>query len=193
MSLEDLTTDQLLARARQLEAGANTLAALSANPETREGLQRLLKKANPKLSIPEIDAKDAVLGEVKTLSASLEKLQNQILERDVRDRIERQRADVKGRYKLSDEDLTEVEKLMIDKDNPIPTYDAAARVFRASRTSATPTPAQFNPPTFQMPESDVWGSGIGNPSKLNRIAIEEAYKAFGEISSGKVAGMGPAA
>lgn len=192
-SLEDLTTDQLLARAKQLESSATTLAALAANPETREGLQRLLKKANPNLSIPEIDAKDAVLGEVGKLTKSLEEMRNSMLERDVRDRIERERAAVRGKYHLNDADITEVEKLMIDKENPISSYDAAARVHLASRTSSTPSSISFSPPTYQMPEKDVWGPGIGNPAKLNRIALDAAYGAWNEIRSGQVAGMGGAA
>jgi hypothetical protein len=74
---------------------------------------------------------------------------------------------------------------MVDKDNPIPTYEGAALVFKASRTSAVPTPASFEAPVFTMPETDVWGPGIGNPAKLNKIALSEMYKAFGEITSGR--------
>ena len=96
------------------------------------------------------------------------------------------------RYGLTEEDMPKVEALITDKDNPIPTYDAAARVYKASVQSATPTPAHFVPPTFQMPENDVWGKGIGNPAKLNQVAMEESYKAFNEIMQGKVAGLGGA-
>jgi hypothetical protein len=65
-------------------------------------------------------------------------------------------------------------------------------VYLASRVSATPTPASFQPPTYQMPEKDVWAKGIGSPANLNRIAMDEAYKAYGEIFSGKVPGLGGA-
>jgi hypothetical protein len=43
-----------------------------------------------------------------------------------------------------------------------------------------------------MPEKEVWAGGIGSPAKLNKIAMDEAYNAMGEIMSGKVAGVGPA-
>jgi hypothetical protein len=192
MSLEDLTTDQLLARARELEGAETTLRALTSNPKTRETVQRALKTLNPNLVIPEIDAKDSVRAEIDTERQERIKLQNQIQERDIRERIEKQKADVKAKYRLNDEDMTGVEALMIDKENPIPTYDAAARVYLASRQSATPTPASFAPPTFSMPEKDVWGKGIGNKAALDRIAMGQAFEAWNEISSGKVPGLGGA-
>jgi hypothetical protein len=192
VSLEDLTTDQLLARAKELEGAETTLRALTSNPKTRETIQRALKTINPNLVIPEIDAKDSVRAEIDTERQERIKLQNQIQERDIRERIEKQKAHVKGQYRLTDEDMTGVEALMIDKENPIPTYDAAARVYLASRQSATPTPASFAPPTFSMPEKDVWGKGIGNKAALDRIAMGEAFNAWNEISSGKVPGLGGA-
>jgi hypothetical protein len=191
-SLEDLTTDQLLARARELEGSEATLRALTSNPKTRETVQRALKTLNPNLVIPEIDAKDSVRAEIDTERQERIKLQNQIQERDIRERIEKQKADVKSKYRLTDEDMTGVEALMIDKENPIPTYDAAARVYLASRQSATPTPASFAPPTFSMPEKDVWGKGIGNKAALDKIAMGQAFEAWNEISSGKVPGLGGA-
>lgn len=194
-SLEDLSVDQLLARARETEGAYLTFNALSQNPETRETLQRLLKKANPRLVIPEIDAKDAVLVQVQESNKRVEKLEQQILERDIRDRMERTRAGVKSKYRLTDEDMSGVEALMIQTESnpdPIPTYDAAARVYRASRESAVPTPATFQPPTYEMPEKEIWGKGIGNKAQLDRIAMNEAFAAWNEISAGKVAGLGTA-
>jgi hypothetical protein len=43
-----------------------------------------------------------------------------------------------------------------------------------------------------MPEKETWAGGIGNPARLNRIAMEEASKAMNEMFSGKVAGLGSA-
>ena len=57
-SLEDLTTDQLLARARELEQQDVIVKRLMSDPEAREVVQRQLKKIDPKISIPEIDASD---------------------------------------------------------------------------------------------------------------------------------------
>lgn len=191
-SLEDLTTDQLLARARELEGLDTLVKGLARNPETREMVQRAIKKANPNVSIPELDSNDKVLAAVATEREERLKLERSIQERDIRDRLEKQRAGIISRHKLTEADMVEVEKLMTREVDPIPTYEGAALVYKASRQSATPTPANFAPPTFTMPEQDVWGKGIGNKAALDKIAMNEAFSAWNEIASGKVAGLGPA-
>jgi len=191
-SLEDLTTDQLLAKARELEGLAGVANKLLANKETRPMIQRALKKLNPELVIPELDSQDATDARFKELLDSNKALETRMIERDVKDRISLQRSEIKSKYDLTDTDVGEVEKLMVLPENAGMSHDAAARVYKASRVSATPTPASFAPPTYDMPEKDVWGAGIGNPARLNKIAINEAFKAFGEITNGKVAGNGSA-
>jgi hypothetical protein len=192
-SLEDMTVEQLLAHAKSTESSHTLLQSLTQNPETREGIQRLLKKANPKLVIPEIDAADRVMGSVKELREDNEKLRREIQEKEIRRDIESRKAKVMSDYSLTEADMSGVEKLMLDAENPIPTYDAAARVYLASKQSATPTPAQWTAPTtYEMPEKDVWGPGIGNKAKLDRIAMNEAFKAASEVFSGKVPGLGGA-
>jgi hypothetical protein len=193
MSLEDLDAGQLLALAQDGERHAQLLAAISSNPKTREPFQRLLKQLNPNLVIPELDAVDkAHLSLVKPLEDKVEALTRTIQERDIRERLERMRSRTQTLYKLSDEDMSAVEALMVAKDDPIPSYDAAARVYLSSRTSATPTSSAFAPPAYQMPEAEVWKSGIGNPQMLNRIALDEAFKAWNELRQGKVPGLGAA-
>ena len=191
-SLEDLTVDQLLAKAREDAQPASFLRLLTSNPETREQVQRLLKKVKPDLAIPEIDAADRVLQAVATEREERLKLERQIREDAIRQRVEKDRATVVDKYHLTEADMVKVQELMLDKDNPIPTFDAAARVYLASRTPATPTPAVFSPPTFTMPEKDKWGPGIGNPVRLNKIAVDEMFAAYNEILGGKVAGLGGA-
>ena len=191
-SLEDLTTDQLLAHARNLESSHNLMQTLMKDPAAREMMQRGLKKLRPELSIPEIDAKDAIRAELDEERKERQALQKQITEDRVRARLESQRAAAKSTYKLTDADMAEVEKLMVDPENPIPTYDAAARVHAASKQTATPTAAALRSPQFEMPENDVWGKGVGNKAALDKIAVNEAYAALSDIRAGKVAGLGPA-
>lgn len=193
MSLEDLTPDELLAHAQRQEGSAQLLAALAGNPKTREALQRLIKTIDPKIPIPEIDTRDAVVdGIIKPLTTKMESLEKQLMERDARDRLSGFRGAIKQKYRLSDEEVTAVEALMTDAENPIPTHDAAARVYLASRSSTAPTPALLTPATYEMPEKDIWAPGIGNPVMLNRIAIQEATKAWNELQSGKIPGLGAA-
>lgn len=191
-SLEDLSTDQLLAHARALEGSDQLLRTLMKDPAARETIQRHLKKANPALAIPEIDAKDAVMVELTKERDARLALESQITQDKVRARLEKQRATVMSTYRLNEADMVEVEKLMTDAENPIPTYDAAARVHAASKRSAVPTVAALSSPTYEMPDSKVWGKGIGNKAALNRIALDEAFAAMNDIAAGRVAGMGPA-
>jgi hypothetical protein len=190
--LEDLTSDQLLARARATEGSHSLISALLNDPASREIVQRQLKRLQPSLVIPEIDTKDKFQVELEKEREARQKLEGEILQDKVRARLEGQRSAAKATYRLSDTDMTEVEKLMTDPENPIPTYDAASRVFNASKKTGEPTPSSFSPPVFSMPENDTWGKGIGNKSALDKIAMTEAYAAINDIRSGKVAGMGPA-
>lgn len=192
MSLEDLTTDQLLAHARSLESSHNLLSTLLKDPASREIVQRKLKQLQPELSIPELDARDAMAAELAKEREAREKLESEIRQDRVTARVEAQRAAAKAKYNLNEADMKEVEKLIVDPDNPIPTYEAAARVHAASKQTAAPTSAMLSNPTYQMPETETWGKGIGNKAMLDKIAVNEAYAAFADIRAGKVAGLGPA-
>jgi hypothetical protein len=187
-SLEDLSVDQLLQVAQRGLNSEQMLNGLYNDPATREDLLRLMKKKNPGLTIPEIDAKDDVLGRVETSNKRVADLENKLAERDIRDRVTAEKTRVKNFYQLSDADMGEVEKLMIDENEPIPSYAAAAKVFVASRTQAMPTSSSLSPPVFDMPDKNIWAGGIGNRAGLDKIALNEAYRALNEIKSGKVAG-----
>lgn len=184
-SLEDLTVDELLARARETERDSQLIRAISANPEARASLQRAIKTVAPQTSIPEIDTQDAIAKAIAPEREERLKLERKIQEDDIRRRLEKNRADIKAEFKLSDDDVLEVEKLMTREVDPIPSYRAAAQVYTAMRQSATPTPASFSVPTFQMPENEVWGKGIGNKAMLDKIAIAQANEALNELRQGK--------
>jgi hypothetical protein len=188
-SLEDYSVDELVAHARGLEAKAGFFDAINKNPETRESTLRMLKKVKPDLNIPEIDAKDAVMAAVGKQGETIEALERKLMEREARDNVRERRLAIRDKYRLSDEDVTRVEQLMVDEKEANLTHDMAARLYRAQQQSAPATPASFSPPSYQMPEKDIWGGAIGNPAKLNKIAMEQAYEAWGEIVGGKVAGL----
>ncbi len=191
-SLEDLTTDQLLAHARNLQGTHELMQTLLQDPSSREVVQRAAKKKNPTLVIPELDAKDAVMAELQKEREARLALEATISQDKIRARLEAQRSAAKAKYKLNEDDMKEVEKLMTDETDPIPTYEAAARVHAASKKTATPTSAALSAPTYEMPDKDVWAKGIGNKSMLDRIAVNEAFAAMNDIRNGKVAGLGPA-
>jgi hypothetical protein len=189
-TLEDCTVDELLAKAKQMEPAAELVGLMARNPELREQWQALVKKANPNLSIPEFDAKTALRGEIKTEREAREALERKLMEREARDNVKERRASIKAKFKLTDADVEKVEALILEHKDENWSHDTAATVYAASRESATPTPVHFNPPTFELPEKDIWGKGIGNKAALDKIAMNEAFSAWNEISSGKVAGLG---
>ena len=194
MSLEDLSIEQLRAlagKAQQMEPAFNLVNQLSKDPEARTMFQRYLKKKNPTLSIPEIDSEDRVMKALSDEKEAREKLEAKITEDRARERVEKERSDTITKYGLTEEDIKAIEKRMIRSDenpDPLPPrYDWAAQLYINSRTPSTPTPASYMPPTYSMPEGKTWGKGIGNAAELNRIAMDEAYRAFADIKGGKVA------
>jgi hypothetical protein len=201
-SLEDMTVDELLAHAKAMQPFANTFTSLTSNPETRETIQRAMKKINPKLSIPEIDAKDSVRDEIKAERDARLKLEERIQTDEIKRSIEARKAKATRDYGLTEADLIEVEKLMLDPENPIPTYDAAARVFKASKVSATPTPSTLIPPVYTLSEGkdDPFAKGMfgnapgggGAKARLDHAGMNAAFEAMNEIMGGKVPGLGSA-
>jgi hypothetical protein len=202
-SLEDLTVPELLERAKTLESEKATFQRVMQDPSVRETFQGALKKLNPNLSIPEFDAKQSFRDEIKTEREARVKLENKILEDGIRADLEKKRAKVIKDYDLTEADLLEVEKIMTREVDPIPNYNAAAQVFKASKISATPTPASWQPPsTYQLMEgkTDPWAAGLmdnaptggGTKAKLDRIMMKQAGEAMAEIMGGKVPGLGSA-
>lgn len=183
-SLEDLTTNELLEHAKKSDEGARLMNSLLSDPALRGDALRLLKKKNPAMAIPELDSTSALEKRLEDESTARQKLEADMRERDIRDRIKSERDRVIKTYDLTDADMAEVEKIMTDEKAPIPHYDAAVKVYRAQKVQATPTSHLLNPPMFEMPTKDVWGPGVGNKARLNKIGMEQAYAAWNEIHTG---------
>lgn len=192
-SLEDLSVDQLrelAGKAQHYEPSFNLVQQIARDPEARNMFQRYLKKKNPNLSIPEIDGEDRMRAALEEEKKAREALELKIQQEEIKNRLEAERKRVMEKYRLTDEDIKNVEKLMVRSDEnpePVPYYDSAARLYMQAREPSVPSPASYSPPLYSMPEKEVWGKGIGNPAELNRIAQREAYRALGEIKGGKVA------
>lgn len=186
MSLEDLTTEQLLAHARAGDERNRLFNSLLNSPDTREDALRLVKKANPTMPIPELDSTSKLEARLAEERKAREDLEKKVQEDQIRDRIDRERARCMKKYELTEAEISEIETtIMMDKEAPIPHYDAACKVYKASKVQATPTPAVMTRPKWEMPEKDVWKEGIGNRMRLNQIADEQAYVALNEIRAGR--------
>lgn len=187
MSLEDLTVDQLLAGYQQALPSHQLLQQLANHPETRTETLKLVKKIAPNLVIPELDAKADVEGQIEALKQQILERDNKQRERDAIDEIQSHRRAIKQQYGYADTDITEIEKLMVEEG--ITKHATAAKLYAASKQAAIPNSAEIAPPVFDMPNKDVWGGGINNPNKLNKIATEEAYRALHDIKAGRIAGV----
>jgi hypothetical protein len=141
---------------------------LSDNPETRSGFLSLVKKANPAANIPEIDLPAQFNTLLAGERAEREKIQKQLLERDVRDNIERQRG-VIMKQGIAESEVADVEKIMTEQG--IVNHETAAKYYLAQKRMATPTPPVGNmATTHQLPVIDskpfggnvrAWGKSEG--------------------------------
>lgn len=183
-SLENMTQDEILDAAAQAIPGARLYQTLMQNPKTREQVLRMQKDINPNLPIPEIDAADKVRTEISARDDRIAALEQDARTRDIRDRASAVRSAAMSKYGLTEAEMQGVEALMVSETDPIPTYDAAARVYLADQQLATPTHSSIEAAVYEMPEHDVWGAGIGNPQALARIAAKEAAAAMNDIRRG---------
>jgi hypothetical protein len=149
---------------------------------------RLVKKAEPSRIIPELDTQDAVDKRLEALAEKNAELERRLRANEIKDQIKSDRERVQTKYSLTDTDMIEVQKLMTDEKEPIPYWDRAAQYYVQLKRVAEPTPGTVEPPVFEMPDKDVWSGGVGNQAELNKIALKQAFEAFNEIRSGKVAG-----
>ena len=132
---------------------------LSENPKTRPGMLRLMKDADPSLSIPEVDIPANIGAAVKPHLDRIAKLEREGNERAIRDQITERRASLIKNKGLTEADIPEVEKLMIEKG--ISNHDTAADFLLSQRNSAQPTPSSFSQPAIPRPDMKAMGGNIG--------------------------------
>lgn len=170
-SLENLDEDAI--------KGLATLAkGLAEDPKTRRAFQALLKTQNPSLPIPELDAETRAAAQIKPLQDELAALRKEQAEKRGVDGLQARRAKLREAGH-SDEEITSIEKLMVDKQ--IPSHDTAAEHFRMSQKLATPTPSILRQNTLPVAGKDVKEAG-----GIRKWAITEASKAADDIKAGRV-------
>lgn len=183
-SLEDYTLPELIAEHRTSLEKNRLFDTLMSDPETRRDALALVKKKNPTMPIPELEVEarnDAALAEERK---EREKLETRVRQSEIRESMRVERERVKSEYGLNDADVIEVEKLMLDEKAPIPHYDAAAKVYKASRAQAEPTSSQLSVKTYDMPDKGTWARGVGDKMGLDKVFREKAYEAVNEVRRG---------
>lgn len=155
---------------------------LRTDPQRKSAFFRLLKDKWPKLQIPELDAEDR-FGELsKTHASEIEDLKRQMLDRDIRDRLERERGKLRvSPFNLSESEIEQVEKLMNEKG--FPTHELAAEWYLKVTTPAKPSgfmsqvvpgmeDVQTNKELIKDPESELHK----NPKKWGAKEFDSAWR-----------------
>jgi len=171
MSLENYTAQEIA----DLAALADQLAS---NPATRKEMLRLTKKISPNTPIPEIDVEHQISSFAKPYVEKINGLESQLSEMRLKDSILSKQSELKKKG-FSDEEISEVQKLMVEKQ--IPNYETAADFFRMQKQTATPTPSTMTP--ISLPANAMSAGKLG----LNRWAQGEAFSAINDLRQGKVA------
>lgn len=163
---------------RELASLAKTLAN---DPSTRKDFLRLVKKQSPKTPIPEIDIEESLSQFAKPHLDKLAQMEKAALERDVKDKIESRRRGLKDSKGYSDDDITAIEKMMVEKG--IASHETAAQFYDMEKKLAQPSPSSLARMTTSLP---VDKKSIKEAGGVKKWALTEAFKAAEEIKAGRV-------
>ena len=157
--LTDETRDQL----------AEVALNLSGNQKTRKGFLGLLKEASPATPIPEIDAVSAAENLLKGEREAREKFEKEQRDRWLAEDLAKRKTEVRTKFGLSDEDMSNMEKMMTEKQLPAD-YTWAAQIYKQQNEVAAPTnygqsgygplDLEHNAKQFEglMEDTDNWAS-----------------------------------
>jgi hypothetical protein len=146
---------------------------LSENPKTRGQFLGMMKQADPNLAIPEIDIPNRLSAAVKPHLEKIEKLEREGQERAMRDMVNERRSNLIKNKGVSEKDIPEIEKLMVEKG--IQNHDTAAEFYLSQKNSAAPTPSAFSQPSIPRPDLKKMGLNI------NQWSRNEATNAIADI------------
>ena len=132
--------------------------SLSDNPKTRKAFLGLMKAADPTMNIPEVDIPNQVGAALQEGLKRLEKVENRMSQREIEGEIMKRRNAIVSSGLVSEAEVPEVEKLMLEKG--ISTHETAAQFFASQKKSAAPTPGTFGQPLIPKPDMKAMGGNI---------------------------------
>jgi hypothetical protein len=182
-SLEDFSEDE---RNRM----AQTYMAMLQHPETREVALRVTKKLDPSQSIPEIDLKDALRGELKVRDERETELAGKLAAAENRERIRAERDVLIGKG-FSRADVDAIEAMIVEqgKAGNVLTYGYAAELYKqAQDRTLEPAPfnnRQANARKFELP-SNPFQALKGGKQGVSAWARGEASAALDDLHAGRV-------
>lgn len=178
MSLEGKTPEEINALAQIADS-------VMSDPKTRLPFQRILKQANPRLSVPEVEIEDRI-------SAATKPLQDELEQRRARDATQEAQAAANALYQtLRDDrvvkgraDFNDLVKYAADKG--FQTTESGLRMASSHRASeqqaAEPTPQQIG--TVNLGDRETHKDLLKDPTGWAR---REAAKAIDDLNKGKKA------
>ena len=169
MSLENLSVE---AQA-ELAALAQTLAE---NPSTRAQFLKLTKQVRPDVPIPEIEIEERTNTALADANKRVENLEAKLRAKEAREELDRRRNELKKKQLVdSEDDITEIEKLMVEKG--IANHETAAQYHQWMKQTAAPTPSQFPQPVMsKFNTADYMKNPVGAARDAAHAALAEFRK-----------------
>jgi hypothetical protein len=176
--VEDLT-------GRDLEAHRLGQLLLS-KPEVRREAQRLAKKVNPALHIPELEMEDRIEAARTESKDRADKLETQL----IAERVERRRSERAEQCRAQGLDVEEVEKIVVAEKC---SYETAMKIAALQRETAAPT----NPDTVSgagagavemRPDEDWRKAGANGLAALRKKSADTAREMINGFRKGGRAG-----
>lgn len=157
----------------QKDALLESLEGLYNDAELGPGIQTAVEKKFG-ITDPGLAASRRHAAETDQLRTQIQSLEAKQMEKEIRGRVDTERSQAQAKYKLSDDDMKEVSKTMME--NGIGSYDIAADYFTKSRQLAKPTTDHYHDHSSLTLPGD-----IDLFKDRNAWARKEAYKAINEI------------
>ena len=166
MSLENLSLEQR-------DELAGLMQQLADTPETRKDIVRLTRKIRPGLNVPELDIEDNTNSAISQMRAENEALKAKFSQREAVENLENIRRNVVKKGWVSEDEMPQVEKLMLEKR--IADHETAAEHYNWMKQAAKPTPTGYNPSAIrQFDLGKYWKDPRG-------AAQQEAVRAFADL------------
>jgi len=166
MSLENMSLEQR-------DELAGLMQQLADTPETRKDILRLTKKIRPGLNVPELEIEDNTNSALQQMRAENEAIRAKLQQKEAVENLEKIRHNVVKKGLVSEDEIPEIEKLMLEKK--IADHETAAEHFRWMKQAAVPTPTGYNPSAIrQFDLGKYWKDPRG-------AAQQEAVRAFADL------------
>lgn len=156
-----------------------SLEGLYNDPELGISVQELVEKKFG-VTDPSLAATRRHQKETQELREQLASLESKTLEKEIKSRVNSEKDAAQKQYRLSDEDMKEVSKSMLE--NGISNYDKAAHYYQLSRQAAIPTTDKIVEHTAMTLPGDI--ELFKNPTGWTR---KQAYQTIAEIERNRAA------